>query len=160
MKEAPSFTPEQLMEPVDMPYCAYPNKLGSLLMASHHEMLHAGQLGLLPFVVILFPVTLLILLEPDLSTAAVVVLLAGLVLFAAGARIGHFLVLGVVMLPLLWHEIVSAQYRLARMVSFLSAGGDVAESLVQRPCPDCEVFSGRGHGWSPEPEGRRTPPAG
>jgi hypothetical protein len=47
MKEAPAFTPEQLAEPVDMPYCAYPNKLGSLLMASHHEMLHAGQLGLL-----------------------------------------------------------------------------------------------------------------
>jgi hypothetical protein len=31
-----------------MPYVeGYPNKLGALLMASHHEFLHAGQIGLL-----------------------------------------------------------------------------------------------------------------
>jgi hypothetical protein len=45
--EAPSFTPEQLKEPVDMPYAVEATKLGSLLFCSHHEMLHAGQLGLL-----------------------------------------------------------------------------------------------------------------
>jgi hypothetical protein len=45
--ELSSLTPEQLAEPVDMPYAAYPNKLGCLLFASHHEMIHAGQLGLL-----------------------------------------------------------------------------------------------------------------
>lgn len=45
--EAPSFTAESLAEPVDMPFAAYPTKLGSLLFCSHHEMIHAGQLGLL-----------------------------------------------------------------------------------------------------------------
>ncbi len=45
--EAPSFTAESLAEPVDMPYAAYATRLGSLLFCSHHEMLHAGQLGLL-----------------------------------------------------------------------------------------------------------------
>ena len=45
--ELPTFTPEQLAEPVDMPYAAYATKLGSLLFCSHHEMLHCGQLGLL-----------------------------------------------------------------------------------------------------------------
>ena len=47
LREAPSFTAESLAEPVDMPYAAYATKLGSLLFCSHHEMLHAGQLGLL-----------------------------------------------------------------------------------------------------------------
>lgn len=47
LNESPSFTEQQLAEPVDMPYAAYPNKLGCLLFCSHHEMLHAGQLGLL-----------------------------------------------------------------------------------------------------------------
>ena len=47
LKEAPSFTPEQLKEPVDMPYAVEATKLGSLLFCSHHEMLHAGQLGLI-----------------------------------------------------------------------------------------------------------------
>lgn len=47
LAEAPSFTAEQMREPVDMPYAAEATKLGSLLFCSHHEMLHAGQLGLL-----------------------------------------------------------------------------------------------------------------
>ena len=45
--ELPTFTPEQLAEPVDMPYAAYATKLGCLIFCSHHEMLHCGQLGLL-----------------------------------------------------------------------------------------------------------------
>jgi hypothetical protein len=45
--EAPSFTPEQLAEPVEMPYAVHANKLGGLIFCSHHEMLHAGQIGLI-----------------------------------------------------------------------------------------------------------------
>jgi hypothetical protein len=47
LKEAPGFTEAQLAEPADMPYAVQATKLGSLLFCSHHEMLHAGQLGLL-----------------------------------------------------------------------------------------------------------------
>jgi hypothetical protein len=45
--EAGGFTTEQLKEPVEMPYAVEATKLGSMLFCSHHEMLHAGQLGLL-----------------------------------------------------------------------------------------------------------------
>jgi hypothetical protein len=47
LKEAPSFTPEQLKEPVEPPFAVEQTKLGALLLCSHHEMVHAGQLGLL-----------------------------------------------------------------------------------------------------------------
>lgn len=47
MIELPLAHEELLDEPIDMPYAAYPNKLGGLLFCSHHEMLHAGQIGLL-----------------------------------------------------------------------------------------------------------------
>lgn len=47
LRELPSLTAEQLQEPVEMPYAVHANKLGCLLFCSHHEMLHAGQLGLL-----------------------------------------------------------------------------------------------------------------
>ena len=47
LKELPLLTDEQLNQPVDMPYAAYPNNLGCLLFCSHHELLHAGQIGLL-----------------------------------------------------------------------------------------------------------------
>src|SRR5262249_15288626 len=45
--EAPSFTPEQMKEAVEAPYAVEGTKLGSLYFCSHHEMLHAGQIGLI-----------------------------------------------------------------------------------------------------------------
>lgn len=47
MLELASVTESQLDEPVDMPFAAFPTKFGGLLFCSHHEMLHAGQIGLL-----------------------------------------------------------------------------------------------------------------
>ena len=84
--------------------------------------------GLLPFLVILAPVTALVLFEPALSLALSVCLLAGVVLFSAGAKIGHFIVIGVFMTPFLWREITAVQYRMQRWMSFLSSGTDYAES--------------------------------
>lgn len=36
-----------LREPCDLPYCLFPTKLGALMMATVHEGIHAGQIGLL-----------------------------------------------------------------------------------------------------------------
>ena len=47
MLELPGYDESTLSEPVDMPYAAYATKLGGLLFCSHHEMIHAGQIGLL-----------------------------------------------------------------------------------------------------------------
>jgi hypothetical protein len=45
--EIPTFSAEQLAEPSDMPYAGYPTKLGALLFCPLHEMIHAGQIGIL-----------------------------------------------------------------------------------------------------------------
>jgi hypothetical protein len=47
LKELEAYPLEQLDTPVELPYVAFPNKLGSLIMSAHHEMLHAGQIGML-----------------------------------------------------------------------------------------------------------------
>lgn len=47
LAEVAELTPETLREPTEMPYTAYPIKLGALLFAPLHESLHAGQIGLL-----------------------------------------------------------------------------------------------------------------
>jgi hypothetical protein len=47
MLELPAFSDPVLDEPIDLPYAAYPTKFGGLLFCSHHELLHAGQIGLL-----------------------------------------------------------------------------------------------------------------
>ena len=68
----------------------------AMLAAKKGDQIRTFQRGLLPFLTILAPVIALIFFEPNLSMALLVGLLAGVVLFAAGARIGHFLALGVV----------------------------------------------------------------
>jgi cell division protein FtsW len=57
--------------------------------------------------------------------------IAGTILFVAGARIGHFLLLGLIALPLLWQQIASVQYRVARIAGFLSSGSDLQEASWQ-----------------------------
>ena len=47
LRELDTYPIEELETPVDFPYVGFSNKLGSLLMSAHHEMLHAGQIGML-----------------------------------------------------------------------------------------------------------------
>ncbi|MBM3965564.1 MAG: DinB family protein [Planctomycetes bacterium] len=47
MEYAPTMSPESLAEPTEMPFTAYPIKLGALLFCPLHESIHAGQIGLL-----------------------------------------------------------------------------------------------------------------
>ena len=47
LEELAACSEQQLAEPIDEPYAVTPTKLGALLFCSHHEMLHAGQIGLL-----------------------------------------------------------------------------------------------------------------
>jgi cell division protein FtsW len=93
--------------------------------------------GILPFIVVLGLVSILILLQPNLSMATLVAMLGGLVLFSSGARIGHFILLGGVAVLLVFHQIRDAQYRLARVFTFLNpgdastdAGFQIHQSLV------------------------------
>ena len=45
--EIESFDGAGLDEPVEMPYSGFATRYGALLFAANHEMLHAGQIGLL-----------------------------------------------------------------------------------------------------------------
>src|SRR5207253_5758796 len=45
-----------------------------------------------------------------------------IILFGGGVRIGHFIALGVMGLPLVWHEAEKLQYVILRMKSFLDPG--------------------------------------
>jgi hypothetical protein len=47
LAELEAVSPEVLSEPVDMPYAAYPTKLGAILFCPMHEQIHAGQIGLI-----------------------------------------------------------------------------------------------------------------
>lgn len=103
----------------------------AMLAAKKGEQVREFKRGLLPFIVILVPVVGLIFLEPHLSMALLVAILAGTVLFTAGARIGHFLAVGVAAGPLLFGAVATAQYRLARVLTFLNPGAAPTEATWQ-----------------------------
>ena len=77
--------------------------------------------GLLPILIIIGVLDLLAILQPDLSVALMFTLTMGIILFTSGARIGHFVVLGIVATPLLWGQLVRLQYALLRVVTFFGA---------------------------------------
>lgn len=103
----------------------------AMLAARKEKRIREFKKGLLPFFVILAPVALLILFEPALSNTILVCLAAAIVLFVAGAKIGHILVVGIAAVPLLWQQIAAVQFRLQRMMSFLSPGVDYERSGYQ-----------------------------
>lgn len=47
MAELPEYPDAELDGTVGEPYVGFPTRYGSLLFCSHHEMLHAGQIGML-----------------------------------------------------------------------------------------------------------------
>ena len=113
-------------------FTVQPSELAKFAVATKKETaVREFRRGVLPFLVILAPLSGLILMEPDLSTAVEIVLLGGIVLFVAGAKIGHFLLLGLVAIPLAWHEATAVQYRLSRILTFMSPGADLSESNWQ-----------------------------
>jgi cell division protein FtsW len=94
------------------------------LAVKKQDKLNSLSRGLLPFLLVWLLVMALIFVQPNASAAVLVVLLAALVVFAAGARIGHFILLGIIGVPLLWSQIQAAPYRLRRVAVFLDPNLD------------------------------------
>jgi cell division protein FtsW len=103
----------------------------AMLCAKKAKELRRLSKGLLPVLTVVGPLCVLVLVEPDLSTAVVVGLLAMILLFAAGARIGHFILLGMLAIPLVWEQVQHMQYRVLRMTAFLDPGADRLASGYQ-----------------------------
>jgi uncharacterized damage-inducible protein DinB len=47
MRELPTFDEQELNKPLAAPHAMFTTKLGALFFVADHEMLHAGQIGLL-----------------------------------------------------------------------------------------------------------------
>lgn len=103
----------------------------SMLLVKKGDQMRRLTKGLLPFLVVIGVLDLLVVLEPDLSVAIMYTLVAGIVLFAGGVRIGHFVVLGIVGIPVLWREMERLQYVLLRLVTFLDPGSPPPDNKYQ-----------------------------
>ncbi|MEO8577250.1 MAG: putative peptidoglycan glycosyltransferase FtsW [Gemmatimonadales bacterium] len=106
----------------------------SMLVIKKGDALRRLTKGLLPFLVVIGVLDVLVALEPDLSVAMMYTLIMGIILFAGGVRIGHFVVLGIIAIPLLWGQLQRLNYALLRMTAFFdpgSAPAHVSDQLRQ-----------------------------
>lgn len=94
----------------------------SMLIVKKGDTLRRLTKGLLPFLIVVGVLDLLVALEPDLSVAMMYTLIMAIILFAGGVRIGHFVVLGIVAIPLLWGQMQRLNYALLRMTAFFDPG--------------------------------------
>ncbi len=79
------------------------------------------------YLVIIGVVALIIMMEPHFSCTMLIVATSVIMLFVAGAKIKHFLLLGAAGLPVIVFMIVQAPYRLARVTTFLDPFENIQE---------------------------------
>jgi cell division protein FtsW len=94
----------------------------SMLVVKKGDAMRRLSKGLFPFLVIIGLLDLLVYVEPDLSSAMFYTLVMGIILFAAGVRIGHFVALVVIAIPALYSRAEKLQYVVLRMTSFFNPG--------------------------------------
>ena len=87
------------------------------------DRLNSLTRGLLPCLLVGGLLVAPIVAEPNLSAACLVALLGGIVLFAAGGRIGHFVFLALLALPFLSAQF-AVSFRTRRIATFLEPGSD------------------------------------
>jgi cell division protein FtsW len=119
-----NFQPSELARLVIVIWCA-------MLAAKKGEQVRQFKKGILPFLVVIGFVAGLILLEPNLSMATLVGLLGMMVLFTAGAKIGHFLLLAFGAVLLVANQITDVEYRIRRLTAFLDGGSATSEAGFQ-----------------------------
>lgn len=91
----------------------------AMVAAKKGERIRDFKHGMMPVLVVTGAIAALVLVEPNLSMATVIALLGGVVLFAAGAKIGQFMLLGVVSLFGGIAAIMAEPYRYQRLKCFL-----------------------------------------
>jgi cell division protein FtsW len=96
----------------------------AMLVVKKGDQLRRLSKGLLPILLVIGALDVMALLEPDFSTVLFFSLQMAVIVFAAGARIGHFVFVGAVLTPLLWREMQKLQYLMQRLLGF----GDMANA--------------------------------
>jgi cell division protein FtsW len=104
------------------------------LIVKKGDQLRHLTTGFLPFLVVIGALDVLAAVEPDLSVAMIYTFVMAVVLFTGGVRIGHFIVLGVLSVPVLWHEGSRLKYVAERVTAFrhlASAAHTINYQLLQ-----------------------------
>jgi cell division protein FtsW len=117
----------------------------AMLVVKKGDQLKRLSKGLLPILLVVGALDVMAAFEPDLSTVLFFSLQMVIIVFAAGARIGHFVFLGMVFTPILWAETQRLQYAMERLMGFAEMAG-AAHQKVNYQLDQSLIAVGSG-GW-------------
>jgi len=89
-------------------------------MNKKKDVLKDFYVGFLPHIMILCMFTVLIIFQPDFGSVIILGVLTWVMLFVGGVRILHLITSLVLIIPIAYFFMVSADYRLKRIMSFLN----------------------------------------
>jgi len=96
----------------------------SFYLVTRKEQFQGSKRGLLPYLALVGSIVLLVLIEPDLGTAASIALTAVFLLFLGGLRYRYLLGLILAAIPALYFLVVRIPYRLDRFLAYLDPERD------------------------------------
>jgi cell division protein FtsW len=117
-------------------------KLAIVLYLAHSiakkgDRIKTFALGVLPHLLVGGVFAAALVLEPDFGTGLILVALLYLMLFVGGARVSHLMATALLALPLVVYAMLTAEYRLRRLLTFVdpwrdasSSGFQVVQSLI------------------------------
>jgi cell division protein FtsW len=117
----------------------------AMLVVKKGDQLKRLSKGLLPILLVIGSLCVMAAFEPDLSTVLFFALQMVIIVFAAGARIGHFVFLGALFTPVLWAETQRLQYVMERLMGFAEMAG-AAHATVNYQLTQSLIAVGSG-GW-------------
>lgn len=150
-----TFQPSELARLALVMYLAYS-------LTKKQAKLDVFSIGFVPHVIVLAVLAVLIGMEPDFGSVVILTIQTWIMMFTAGVRIHHLLVPLPAILAALAYFLVSAPYRMARLVSFLNPWAYAADQGYQVVHSQMAfgtggiVGTGLGHGYQklfflPEP---------
>jgi cell division protein FtsW len=102
------------------------------LLAAKGEAVRDLKTGFIPLMVWTVAVGLLVLLQPNFSVGTVILATGFLVLYLGGVRLSHLGLTAAAALPLLGLYMVSADYRMRRIMLFLGGGNGTVNYQLQQ----------------------------
>ena len=106
-------------------------------LAKRQDLMSSFERGPLPAFLIIGPISLLVLKQPDFGTTVMLALVLFVLLFAAGARAKHLGAAGGLALAVLVLQAIAKPYRVRRLTAFLNpwasargAGFQLTQSLI------------------------------
>jgi cell division protein FtsW len=116
----------------------------AVLLSANQARVRTWKHGMLPVLMWSLPVSVLIALQPNLSTASVIFLIVAVMMFLADVKLTHLLTLGASGFTAAAVYAMTAEYRRRRLMSFFGGDGAAVDENVRYQVDQALIAFGNG----------------